>query len=97
MRCHALILLLPASFAFQLPFRVPFFTKNVTLEKAEQPTLAKVPRIAIIGAGAGGSSAAFWISKAKERFGLDVEIDVYERETYIGGRASFYALSWVDL
>lgn len=45
----------------------------------------KPNRIAIVGAGAGGSSAAFWVSKAKERFGLDVEIDVYDRETYIGG------------
>jgi prenylcysteine oxidase/farnesylcysteine lyase len=44
------------------------------------------PRIAIIGAGAGGSSAAFWISKAKERHGLDVAIDVFERSDYVGGR-----------
>lgn len=46
-------------------------------------------RIAIIGAGAGGSSAAFWISKAKERYGLDVKVDIYERNNYIGGRMSF--------
>ncbi|KAK1218693.1 hypothetical protein PQX77_018592 [Marasmius sp. AFHP31] len=45
------------------------------------------PRIAIVGAGAGGSSAAFWIAKAKERFGVDVEIDVYEQNSYVGGRS----------
>ncbi|KAI0005435.1 FAD/NAD-P-binding domain-containing protein [Russula compacta] len=46
------------------------------------------PRIAIVGAGAGGSSAAFWIAKAKERHGLDIAIDIYERSDYIGGRST---------
>ena len=45
-------------------------------------------RVAVIGAGAGGSSAAWWISKAKARSGVSVHIDVYERENYIGGRES---------
>ncbi|KAK0506014.1 Prenylcysteine lyase-domain-containing protein [Armillaria luteobubalina] len=64
-----------------LPFKVPFL-KNKLDDDVTTP-----PRIAIIGAGAAGSSAAFWISKAKERFGLDLEVDVYERSSYIGGRA----------
>ena len=50
------------------------------------PDIPETPRLAIVGAGAAGSSAAFWISKAKERFGLNVDIDVYERNDYIGGR-----------
>ncbi|KAG6919572.1 hypothetical protein DXG01_004235 [Tephrocybe rancida] len=88
MQYHALLLLLPATLAFQLPFYIPFFTRNETLEKAQQPApVDAVPRIAIIGAGAGGSSAAFWISKVKERFGVSVEVDVYEKESYIGGRS----------
>ncbi|KAG6866235.1 hypothetical protein C0991_006822 [Blastosporella zonata] len=90
MRCHALLLLLPASLAFQLPFKIPFFTKNEALEKAAvEPTESfnTVPRIAIVGAGAGGSSAAFWISKVKERFNVSVEVDVYDKESYIGGRS----------
>ncbi|KAI0655027.1 Prenylcysteine lyase-domain-containing protein [Cubamyces menziesii] len=45
-------------------------------------------RVAIIGAGAAGSSAAFWIGKAKERYGVDVEIDVYDRNPYVGGRST---------
>ncbi|KAH9926192.1 uncharacterized protein B0H18DRAFT_1006933 [Fomitopsis serialis] len=45
-------------------------------------------RVAIIGAGAGGSSAAFWIAKAKERYGLDVEMDLYERNDYVGAVSS---------
>jgi prenylcysteine oxidase/farnesylcysteine lyase len=75
--------LFTTSFAFQFPFSVPFFksTESVYIEQAQVS-----PRIAIIGAGAGGSSAAFWISKARERYGIDVEIDVYERSDYIGGR-----------
>ena len=76
-------LLIGSGLAFQFPFSVPFFKSkdSVHIEEAQAS-----PRIAIIGAGAGGSSAAFWISKAKERFGIDVEIDVYERSDYIGGR-----------
>lgn len=71
-----------SSFAFQFPFKLPFTGGVVSPEVVVVP---KSPRVAIVGAGAGGSSAAFWISKAKERFGIDVEIDVFEREDYIGG------------
>lgn len=42
-------------------------------------------RVAIVGAGAAGSSAAFWISKAVERLGKDITVDVYESSDYIGG------------
>lgn len=45
-----------------------------------------VRRVAVIGAGAGGSSAAFWLGLAKQRYGLDVEVDVYEKSDYVGGR-----------
>ena len=89
MKCRALLLLLPTTYAFQLPFHIPkLFSSSIPAGSAEQPSVPSTPRIAIIGAGAGGSSAAFWISKAKERFGLDVEIDVYESNDYIGGRES---------
>jgi prenylcysteine oxidase / farnesylcysteine lyase len=86
MRCFALVLLFPTSLAFQFPFKVPFITNAPTPFDVEEPSIVESPRVAIIGAGAAGSSAAFWISKAKERYGLDVEIDVYEKEDYIGGR-----------
>jgi len=76
-----------ASAAFQLPFISTLWPSKSILEinEAIRPTS---PRIAVIGAGAGGSSAAFWIAKARERHGLDVEIDIYERNTYIGGSKS---------
>lgn len=54
-------------------------------EPEELGGLAPV-RIAIIGAGAAGSSSAFWISKARERHGADVVVDVYEQSDHIGGR-----------
>jgi prenylcysteine oxidase/farnesylcysteine lyase len=77
------LLLSGSSLAFQLPFNLPFF--QVDTPQLVIPPEPKPPRIAVVGAGAGGSSAAFWISKAKERFGLDVEVDVFDRESYIGG------------
>jgi prenylcysteine oxidase/farnesylcysteine lyase len=80
----SLVLLVSStSFALQLPFEFPFFGSKQSLAPL-QPENAIV-RIAIIGAGAGGSSAAFWISKAKERYGVSVDVDVYEKEGYIGG------------
>jgi prenylcysteine oxidase/farnesylcysteine lyase len=89
MRSIALLALIaaPLCHAFQLPFDLG----NIWPTKPQFPLSLDLvpprsPRIAIIGAGAGGSSAAFWIAKAKERHGLDVDIDIYEREDYVGGR-----------
>jgi prenylcysteine oxidase/farnesylcysteine lyase len=91
MRKTALFVLIAASasHAFQFPFDISRLglTKPQT---APSPSALppRSPHVGIIGAGAGGSSAAFWIAKAKERYGLDVAIDIYERDDYIGGRKS---------
>ncbi|KAF9066052.1 Prenylcysteine lyase-domain-containing protein [Rhodocollybia butyracea] len=86
MRPALLVLsLVSSSFALQLPFKVPFFQSTFSSEDDEP--VRGPPRIAVIGAGAGGSSAAFWISKAQQRFGLDVQVDVYEKTSHIGGRS----------
>jgi len=94
----ALVLPAVASFQFSLPEFIQLrFLSQATEQPAEVvvvsdtpipdiPNIPETPRLAIVGAGAAGSSAAFWISKAKERFGLDIDIDVYERNDYIGGR-----------
>ncbi|KAJ7770829.1 Prenylcysteine lyase-domain-containing protein [Mycena maculata] len=82
---HGFLAILPVSSSFQLPFKVPFFNSS---QQPLRPAVASKPRIAIIGAGAGGTSAAFWIAKAQERFGIDVEVDLYEKESYIGGRST---------
>lgn len=79
------------SHAIQLPFDISKLWPVKTPLSEPSPAVLETPRpprIAIIGAGAGGSSAAFWIAKAKERSGLNVEIDIYERSDYIGGRKS---------
>ncbi|THV06108.1 FAD/NAD(P)-binding domain-containing protein [Dendrothele bispora CBS 962.96] len=86
MRLVLLASLISSSLALQLPFKVPFFQKAFSVE--DDDSVHDTPRIAIIGAGAAGSSAAFWISKAQERFGVNVEIDVYERSSYVGGRST---------
>ncbi|TCD60722.1 hypothetical protein EIP91_009628 [Steccherinum ochraceum] len=75
------------STAFQFPSWIPF------VNSVDPQSILKLPqiptdRIAIVGAGAAGSSAAFWISKAKERYGLDVEIDIYDKSSLIGGRST---------
>ncbi|TFY55423.1 hypothetical protein EVJ58_g8261 [Rhodofomes roseus] len=74
--------------ALKFPFNIPFLSSNNQAPlidvNALLPESTPPNRIAIIGAGAAGSSAAFWIAKAKERFGLDVEVDVYEKNDYIG-------------
>jgi len=41
--------------------------------------------VAIIGAGAGGSSTAFFIAKAKQRYGVDIDIHIYDKNEFVGG------------
>lgn len=91
MRIILFSVLIVASSSFSHAHLLPFGLGNFWSTKPQTPLSADVvtlrsPRIAIIGAGAGGSSAAFWIAKAKERHGLDIAIDIYERSDYIGGR-----------
>ncbi|KAH9914155.1 FAD/NAD(P)-binding domain-containing protein [Epithele typhae] len=90
MRSATIFLATTAAYAFQLPFNLPFFSSASQTPLVAPPQEvhdAAVPnRIAIIGAGAAGSSAAFWISKAKERYGVDVEVDVYDKNAWVGGR-----------
>jgi prenylcysteine oxidase/farnesylcysteine lyase len=45
-------------------------------------------KVAVVGAGAGGSSAAYWLSLAKQRAatGTNVTVTVYEQNNYVGGR-----------
>lgn len=45
-------------------------------------------RIAIIGAGAAGSSAAYYLRKFANKAGLNVNITVFEKNGYIGGRVA---------
>ncbi|KAF8319737.1 hypothetical protein DL93DRAFT_2153235 [Clavulina sp. PMI_390] len=68
----------------------PLLSRDSSLQTVFQSVQEETPplRIAIIGAGAGGSSAAFWISKASARHGRAVIVDVYEQADYVGGRST---------
>ncbi|KAL1635251.1 hypothetical protein SLS58_010327 [Diplodia intermedia] len=49
---------------------------------------APAKRVAIIGAGAGGSSAAYHLSEFASAAGIPTNITVFERAPYIGGRST---------
>lgn len=50
--------------------------------------------VAIIGAGAGGSSTAFFIAKAKQRYGVDIDIHIYDKNEFVGGGKAPFALAY---
>ncbi|KAG9118504.1 hypothetical protein FRC07_006951, partial [Ceratobasidium sp. 392] len=57
---------------------------------AQLVDVACAANVAVVGAGAGGSSAAYWLSLAKQRApgGINLTVTVYEKETRIGGRTT---------
>ncbi|TXT11838.1 uncharacterized protein COLE_02248 [Cutaneotrichosporon oleaginosum] len=78
------------------PLSFVFFAAKPTHEVFAQPTDLRRRRVAIVGAGASGSAAAFFLSRAareaESRAGAPrgslLDIVVYEREDYIGGRST---------
>nr|KMM64579.1 hypothetical protein CPAG_00931 [Coccidioides posadasii RMSCC 3488] len=56
-----------------------------TLQK--DPPAGEPKQIAIIGAGAGGSSAAYHLRKYADFFSIPINITVFERSNYVGGRS----------
>ncbi|PFH54745.1 hypothetical protein AMATHDRAFT_72501 [Amanita thiersii Skay4041] len=90
MRLLLLLPFIPYTLALEFPFKIPyFFNAKVRIsEPSHRSTTPTTPKVAIIGAGAAGTSAAFWLSKAKERFGINVDIDIYEQSSYVGGRST---------
>ncbi|KAF2399849.1 Prenylcysteine oxidase [Trichodelitschia bisporula] len=53
-----------------------------------EKTVMSAKRVAIIGAGAAGSSAAYHLRKDAAAAGIPVNITIYERAPYIGGRST---------
>ena len=51
--------------------------------KAEDETTERIPRVAIIGSGIGGSSAAYFL---RQILGPSTHIQVFERADKVGGR-----------
>ncbi|KAI5479707.1 prenylcysteine oxidase [Pseudohyphozyma bogoriensis] len=92
-------LLFPAN--QQIPFyRHPshYSTTNQTPAGARWKASATTPpRIAVIGAGAGGSSAAFFLSHFRNlaNESLASEVTVFDKASYIGGRSTV-VWPWAD-
>lgn len=84
LRTMHLLTLITLATAFQFPSWIPF-VHSVDPQSILSIPASATERIAIVGAGAAGSSAAFWLAKARERYGLEVEVDVYEKSGLVGG------------
>ncbi|KAI9290361.1 Prenylcysteine lyase-domain-containing protein [Umbelopsis sp. AD052] len=74
------------SVSLLLLFVAPFSAHSIE-QTVLQPQQVVQKRIAIIGGGAAGTSAAFWISNV---FGnrINVSTTLYERSDYLGGRST---------
>ena len=84
--------------ALSLPFRLPSWLwfgsqSNALTIDSGKPWYNASKTVAIIGAGAGGSSTAFFIAKAKQRYGVDVDIHIYDKNELVGGGEPFVAPS----
>src|ERR1700753_3212697 len=76
--------------ALSLPFRLPSWLwfgggSNALTIDSGKPWYNASKTVAIIGAGAGGSSTAFFIAKARQRYGVDVDIHIYDKNEFVGG------------
>ncbi|CAG8547559.1 4454_t:CDS:2 [Diversispora eburnea] len=63
--------------SFEIPYQVPF-----------SELLTGPKKVGIIGAGAGGSSAAYFLSNSFRNTSIPISITVYEKESVVGGRAN---------
>jgi len=84
--------------ALSLPFRLPSWLwfgsrGNALTIDSGMPWYNASKTVAIIGAGAGGSSAAFFIAKAKQRYGVDIDIHIYDKNEFVGGGTLIVASS----
>lgn len=83
-------LLFPAN---QIHFAPPTAAHAASLDGTAAPrwtSSERVPRIAIIGAGAGGSSAAYFLKHFGDlaEHGLETDVTIYDAADYIGGRST---------
>nr|POE48785.1 farnesylcysteine lyase [Quercus suber] len=64
-----------------------FADQQIVLADDTENTV-KPYNVAIVGAGAAGSSSAYHLSKYAAEAGIPVNITIFERNTYIGGRST---------
>lgn len=82
--------------ALSLPFRLPSWlwfgsSSNALTIDSGKAWYNASKTVAIVGAGAGGSSTAFFIAKAKQRYGVDVDIHIYDQNEFVGGGECLFA------
>jgi prenylcysteine oxidase/farnesylcysteine lyase len=53
-----------------------------------EATSSMSKNVAIIGAGSAGASAAYFLRKYSQERGIQLNMTVYERESYVGGRST---------
>ncbi|KAJ5290350.1 acetamidase [Penicillium atrosanguineum] len=68
-----------------LAFLLPF---SDAAQQQPLRTSTAPKRVAVIGAGAGGSFAAFELRKLADKADIPVDITVFERASYVGGRST---------
>ncbi|PSR88704.1 hypothetical protein BD289DRAFT_452635 [Coniella lustricola] len=61
--------------------------ESVVTQEVLQDAPSSVRQVAIIGAGAAGSSAAYHLSRYAATDGVDVNITIFEKTAHIGGRS----------
>ncbi|KAF2466801.1 prenylcysteine oxidase-like protein 1 precursor [Lindgomyces ingoldianus] len=81
-------LLTPLAAALSLPLSEAFRRSGHETLDELQPQEMSAKRVAIIGAGAGGSSAAYYLSQNATKAGIHADITVFERSSHIGGRST---------
>ncbi|EEQ30568.1 hypothetical protein McanMca71_000729 [Microsporum canis] len=56
---------------------------------AETPVASKKPKmVAVIGAGSGGTSAAYYLRTYADYFSVPINITIFEQSSYVGGRST---------
>ncbi|KAF8866212.1 Prenylcysteine oxidase [Acephala macrosclerotiorum] len=70
------------------PFSSVAFAKTDDADGSNIYADPTAKRIAIIGAGAAGSSTAYYLQQYANKSGIPINITVFERSSYIGGRST---------
>ncbi|KAL1865615.1 hypothetical protein Plec18167_009336 [Paecilomyces lecythidis] len=71
---------------------IPVWCSSLVYARGQVPLRGEAPyqpkRVAVIGAGSGGASTAHFLRKFTDHFEVPVNITVYERASYVGGRST---------